>query len=214
MNIKADILIASFLTFLSGMVYSQDTSLLDRLYKDFSSKLVTLDISYVLEMASADVVGEGIVEFQDNAYRLSGNGIEVYCDGNDVWLMDPAAKEVYIEPVSDGVDAFIQNPALLFTGLKENFEVVNFKEGGHIREPGVKDIVYDLMPKVSCGIEECSIQLKKDGTLYYGTFVMSEGQAGIIRVKVDSIKKSDRKDISYFRPTRSFDSSWMVTDLR
>lgn len=214
MNIKADILIASFLTFLSGMVYSQDTSLLDRLYEDFSSKLVTLDISYVLEMASADVVGEGIVEFQDNAYRLSGNGIEVCCDGIDVWLMDPAAKEVYIEPVSDGVDAFIQNPALLFTGLKENFEVVNVKEGGHIREPGVKDIVYDLMPKMSCGIEECSIQLKKNGTLYYGTFVMSEGQAGIIRVKVDSIKKSDRKDISYFRPTRSFDSSWMVTDLR
>ena len=196
------------------MVYSQDTSLLDRLYEDFSSDLVTLDISYVLEMASADMVGEGTVEFQGNAYRLSGNGIEVCCDGTDVWLMDPAAKEVYIEPVSDGVDAFIQNPALLFTGLNENFKVVNVKEGGHIREPGVKDIVYDLIPKVSCGIEECSIQLKKDGTLYYGTFVMSEGQADIIRVKVDSIKKSDRKDISYFRPTRSFDSSWMVTDLR
>lgn len=214
MNIKANILIASFLTFLSGMVYSQDTSLLDRLYEDFSSDLVTLDISYVLEMASADMVGEGTVEFQGNAYRLSGNGIEVCCDGTDVWLMDPAAKEVYIEPVSDGVDAFIQNPALLFTGLNENFKVVNVKEGGHIREPGVKDIVYDLIPKVSCGIEECSIQLKKDGTLYYGTFVMSEGQADIIRVKVDSIKKSDRKDISYFRPTLSFDSSWMVTDLR
>lgn len=214
MNIKANILIASFLTFLSGMVYSQDTSLLDRLYEDFSSDLVTLDISYVLEMASADMVGEGTVEFQGNAYRLSGNGIEVCCDGKDVWLMDPAAKEVYIEPVSDGVDAFIQNPALLFTGLNENFKVVNVKEGGHIREPGVKDIVYDLIPKVSCGIEECSIQLKKDGTLYYGTFLMSEGQADIIRVKVDSIKKSDRKDISYFRPTRSFDSSWMVTDLR
>ena len=214
MNIKANILIASFLTFMSGMVYSQDTSLLDRLYEDFSSNLVTLDISYVLEISSTDMLGEGTVEFQDNAYHLSGNGIEVYCDGKDVWLIDPAAKEVYIEPVSEGMDAYIQNPALLFTGLKENFEVVNVKEGGHIREPGVKDIVYDLMPKVSCGIEECSIQLKKDGTLYYGTFVLSDGQADIIRVKVNSIKKSDRKDISSFRPTRSFDSSWMVTDLR
>ena len=214
MNIKANIILASFLIFVSGMMHSQDKSLLDKLYDDFSRNLVTLDISYVLEMSSTDITGEGKVEFQGNAYHLSGNGIEVYCDGKDVWLVDPSAKEVYIEPVSEGVDAYMQNPALLFTGLKENFEVVNVKEGGHIREPGVKDIVYDLMPKVSCGIDECSIQLKKDGTLYYGTFVMSEGQADIIRVKVDSIKKSDRKDISYFRPTRSFDSFWMVTDLR
>ena len=64
MNIKANILIASFLTFLSGMVYSQDTSLLDRLYEDFSSNFVTLDISYVLEMSSTDITGEGTVEFQ------------------------------------------------------------------------------------------------------------------------------------------------------
>lgn len=214
MNIKANILIASFLTFLSGMVHSQDTSLLDRLYEDLSSNLVTLDISYVLEMSSTDITGDATVEFQDNAYHLSGNGIEVYCDGKDVWLIDPAAKEVYIEPISEGVDAYMQNPALLFSGLKDNFVVSNVKEEGQIRESGVKDLEYNLIPKVACGIEECSIQLKKDGTLYYGTFVMSDGQAETIRVKVNSIKKSDRKDISSFRPTQSFDSSWMVTDLR
>ena len=214
MNIKANIILASFLIFVSGMVHSQDTSLLDRLYEDFSRNLVTLDISYVLEMASTDITGEGKVEFQGNAYHLSGNGIEVYCDGKDVWLVDPSAKEVYIEPVSEGVDAYMQNPALLFTGLKENFDVSNVREGGQVREPGVKDIEYNLIPKVSCGIEECTIQLKKDGTLYYGTFVMSDGHADIIRVKVNSIMKSDRKEISSFRPTQSFDSSWMVTDLR
>lgn len=211
---KANILIASFLTLMSGMVHSQDTSLLDRLYEDLSSDLVTLDISYVIEMSSADMTGVGTVEFQGNAYHLSGNGIEAYCDGKDVWLIDPVAKEVYIEPVSDGKDAYMQNPALLFTGLKDNFEVSSVREGGHMREPGVKDIEYYLVPKVPCGIEECIVQLKKDGTLYYGTFIMSDGQADIIRVMVKSIKKSDRKDISAFRPTALFDSSWIVTDLR
>lgn len=202
----------SFLMLLSGMAYAQDDTLLEKLYADFASKCITLDISYVMELPSSDITGDGMVEFQGNAYHLSGNGIEAYCDGSDVWLMDPAAKEVYIEPVTDGPDAFMQNPALLFVGLNDNFVVSDIHEGGHMREDGMKDVVFELTPKVSCGIDECSIQIKKDGDLYYGTFMMSDGI--IVRVMVKSIKKSDRKDISSFRPIPSFDSSWMVTDLR
>ncbi len=33
-------------------------------------------------------------------------------------------------------------------------------------------------------------------------------------VKVRSIKKTDGKDISFFRPDYKFDSSWVITDLR
>ncbi len=33
-------------------------------------------------------------------------------------------------------------------------------------------------------------------------------------LKIKSIKKSDGKDISSFRPSQKFDSSWVVTDLR
>ncbi len=39
-----------------------------------------------------------------------------------------------------------------------------------------------------------------------------EGQS--VHIKVNSIKKSDRKDVSSFRPTEVFDSEWVVTDLR
>ncbi len=35
-----------------------------------------------------------------------------------------------------------------------------------------------------------------------------------VHVKVLAKKKSDRKDVSSFRPTQKFDSSWVVTDLR
>lgn len=212
MNSILKFLALSFLMFMSGMAYAQDDTLLEKLYADFASKCITLDISYVIELPSSDIKGDGIVMFQGDAYHLSGNGIEVNCDGTDVWLMDPAAKEVYIEPVTDGPDAFMQNPALLFVGLNDNFFVSDIHEGGHMHEDGVKDVVFELSPKVSCGIDECSIQIRKDGDLYYGTFVMSDGV--IVRVMVKSIKKSDRKDISSFRPTQSFDSSWMVTDLR
>ncbi len=44
------------------------------------------------------------------------------------------------------------------------------------------------------------------------SFLSPEGQE--VRIRVISIKKSDGKDVSSFRPTQKFDSSWVVTDLR
>lgn len=201
MKIEMKYLLASFLTVLSGMAHAQNTSLLERMYADFASKCVTLDFSYVIGTGVSDIQGNGTVSFQDNAYQMSGNGLEIYCDGKDVWLMDPKAKEVYIEAVGEGTDAFLQNPALLFTGLKDNFEVI-----------GANGSVFQLRPEVDCGIDECTVRMNKDGDLASGEFIMSDGQ--VVSVEVSAIKKSDRKDISSFRPTQSFDSSWMVTDLR
>lgn len=211
MNMKLKYCFASFLIILSGMMHAQNSSLLERLYSDFASSNITLDFSYVIGTGGSDIVGDGKVDFQGNAYHMSGNGLDIYCDGKDVWLMDTRAKEVYIEAVSDGTDAFLQNPALLFMGLKDNFKVVGTKEVTDAGDGG-KYMVYELVPEVSCGIDACTIKIRKEGTLNSGTFVMSEGQT--IGVDIRSIKKSDRKDISSFRPTQSFDSSWMVTDLR
>jgi len=200
-----------FLSLMVSLTYAQDTSLLDRLYEDFSSKLTTLNFSYIIEMTSSDVTGKGVVSFQDNRYHLSADGMDIYCDGKDIWMIDPNSKEVVIEPLTDGGTSSMMNPAMLFSGLKDNFEVTKVSEGGHVREPGVKDVVFTLRPKVECGIEECDIQIRKNGDLYYGTFIMSDD---IVRVMVNSIARSDKRNIEYFRPNQIFDSSWIVTDLR
>ncbi len=44
------------------------------------------------------------------------------------------------------------------------------------------------------------------------SFLSPGGQT--IKIKVNSMKKSAGKDVSSFRPTQDFDSSWVVTDLR
>ncbi len=44
------------------------------------------------------------------------------------------------------------------------------------------------------------------------SFVSPDGQE--VRIKVNSIKKTDGKDVMSFRPPYDFDSSWVVTDLR
>lgn len=198
----------------SSLARAQDTALLERMYDDFSSRLTTLDISYVLEMLPADMTGNAVVSFQDEAYRLSADGLEIYCDGKSVWTLDNISKEVIIEPVTDDGEDFIRNPASLFLGLKDNFNVTDISEGGHMREPDVKDVVYTLVPVVECGMDECQIQIKKNGDLYHGSFIMSAGQIDIVRILVNSITRSAKRDIGYFRPAQSFDSSWIVADLR
>lgn len=198
----------------SSLARAQDTALLERMYDDFSSRLTTLDISYVLEMLPADMTGNAVVSFQDEAYRLSADGLEIYCDGKSVWTLDNISKEVIIEPVTDDGEDFIRNPASLFLGLKDNFKVTDISEGGHMREPDVKDVVYTLVPVVECGMDECQIQIKKNGDLYHGSFIMSAGQIDIVRILVNSITRSAKRDTGYFRPAQSFDSSWIVTDLR
>lgn len=52
----------------------------------------------------------------------------------------------------------------------------------------------------------------KDGSLDSSDFTAKDGT--VVRVDLISMKKSDRKDISFFRPTETADSSWVVTDLR
>lgn len=205
---------AGLLSLVASLTYAQDTALLGRMYDDFSSALITLDVDYFIEMPSSDMIGEGVVTFQGNAYRLSTDGMDIYCDGKDIWMIDPDSKEVVVEPLTDGGASFMLNPALLFTGLKDNFDVTKVSEGGHVREPGVKDVVFTLRPKVECGIEECDIQIRRNGDLYYGTFIMSDDQVDIVRVMVNSITRSEKRNIDYFRPDQAFDSSWIVTDLR
>ena len=98
------------LSLTAGLAYAQDSSLLERMYDDFSSEFSTMDISYVLEMLPADMTGEAVVSFQDDAYRLSADGLDIYCDGKSVWTLDNISKEVIIEPVTDDGTDFIRNP--------------------------------------------------------------------------------------------------------
>ncbi len=150
-------LCASFLALLSGMAYAQDGG------------CVTLDVSYSLAMsASSSIKGNALVTVQDNAYVLSGNGIEAYCDGTDVWMVDPKAKEVYIESAASATESFMPENAA--------------------------ELLAELMKKSE------------------GTFLLNDGSE--INIKLNSMKKTERMDISSFRPSYEFDASWAVVDLR
>ncbi len=39
----------------------------------------------------------GVLLIQGTCYQAKGNGMEIYCDGQTRWTVDPKAREVYIE---------------------------------------------------------------------------------------------------------------------
>ena len=50
----------------------------------------------------APVHFSGRLTAQGNCYHLTGNGLDIWCDGTTRWSLDPEAKEVYIES-SEGI---------------------------------------------------------------------------------------------------------------
>ena len=61
-------------------------------------------------------ITDGDVIVEDNAYRLSGLGLEVRSDGKTRWSMDREAEEVLIETVAK--DDLFTNPALFISSYK------------------------------------------------------------------------------------------------
>ena len=48
----------------------------------------------------------GTLLVQGECYQAKGNGMEIYCDGQTRWTVDPEAKEVYVE-TSGGLEELL-----------------------------------------------------------------------------------------------------------
>ena len=67
-------------------------------------------------------VTDGDVIVEDNAYLLSGLGLEVRSDGTTRWSMDRAAEEVLIETVEK--EDLFTNPALFISSYKNYMDKI------------------------------------------------------------------------------------------
>ena len=209
----------AILLMVSGVAYAQGKVLLERFYSHLDDSCISFSCSYTYRPSKTSdiakigsVTGDASVEIQGGAYIFKGNGLVLTCDGIDVCIMDETAKEVVYEAMPETLSDmdFLQNPAYLIRGLKENFKVQSSSagtSGGSVTERHV------LVPTVNCGISKCTIDLAGKG-LSSALFDMADG--GLLEVKMNSYEAQPRKDASYFKPkgVSSFNSSWVVTDLR
>ena len=186
---------------------AQGTTSLEQLCAKMSDKASVLNYSYTLSMSGVKTVGEGTVTTQDNAYVLKGNGMNIYCNGATLWVMDEAGKEILIDSVAQGTDAYLSNPVLLLANLNKIFSISSpITSGGNQ--------VYKLTPKQDCGIVSGTVNLSAVNPVFTsGSFKTSDG--GQLDVKIKSMTFSEKKPLTFYVLDLSgFDSSWMITDLR
>lgn len=177
---------------------------LESLCNALSSSCVTMKCTYSINISNARMTGDAEVAVQNNLYTMTGNGLQVYCDGSKVWSVDSAAKEVYIESV-DALEAnSLANPAALFMHLGTSFDVVSSSQAG-------ANYLYRLAAKDSCGVTSADLVLSPDGTPVSAVFVLEDGLEVEVTVASMLIEKTKPEDV--FRPQVSFGSDWIVTEL-
>ena len=81
----------------------------DAFRKKLQGKRATFEYSLTITSGSVPVKHSGTVLLDGNCYKISDNGLEYRCDGKNLWTIDPAAKEVYIEE-SAGTKSYLADP--------------------------------------------------------------------------------------------------------
>lgn len=187
---------------------AQTDQLLGRLFARFESSCVELQYSYVTNMSGVRIDGDGHIVVQDSMWRNEGNGIDIWCDAKTVWTADVMAEEVIIESVASEGSEELTNPAMLFVRMEDHFNVSKVVDGSD-----GKTRIYVLEPKTDIGMEFFNVEVRKsDASICSGSFAMEDGNS--VKITVTSMKNTEKKPVTFFRPSQTFDSSWIVTDLR
>ena len=183
---------------------AQNNALLDRLYDTFANNCIALDCTYSIESDAVPVKGQCEIEFQGTSYKMKGGGLEIFCDGESVWIMDADAMEAIVEPVSDDSFSYMSNPALLFRDMDKVFDLKGASVGGS----GMR---YSLSARKPCGVKSAVLDIDKNAVLQKAEFTMDNDC--VIKIDVKSVNALPKKGNSAFAPGK-ISSEWVVTDLR
>lgn len=192
------------LMFSSEPLFSQDKKGLDCLADHASRQSISLSCDCVSMISDIEISYHAEILVQGNCYHMKGNGLEIYCDGSSLWVMDHEIKEAVIERVSEGNQAYADNPALMIAKADQFF-----KRSDVMSKDG--QFLYVMSPDADSFVKEAEILVSENGTFIKGSFLTRDGQSYV--VDVTSQKYSDLVDIKKFRP-QTFGAEWIVTDLR
>ena len=188
---------------------AQDASLLNKLVDDLSKSCATIDYTYTARISGINNAGSGTLVSQGQMWNMVGNGVDMYCDGSALWVLDQASKEAIIEPVGDEQDTdFLTNPARMVLALLDSYTIDTVNPSSDS-----KAIMYSLLPKTVSNIEYLNLEIMTDSALIRKmSFAMSDGS--LVKIEVSSMKLTPMVSAEAFKPQIEFDSKWIVTDLR
>ena len=121
----------------------------DGFFAKVGESRVSFDYTFLVN-AQTKIKGSGDVTVQDDAFRMNGNGLEVWCDGSVRWTIDRDGEEAVVESVEEnGAARYSANPALLLTNLDKAF--VRTKSATDTFQ-GKKAWAVYMKPQVSCDV--------------------------------------------------------------
>lgn len=190
-------------------VTAQGDSLLEKFFQGIKENRMEVTYSYSARVSGIMNNGKGTLASQDAMWTVVGNGVEMYCDSKTLWVVDPSMKEVVIEQASAGTSSgFLDNPALLFSRLEDNFKMTasRWLEEGKYR-------LYTFRPKSDMGLDYFNLEIERsDASVRSASFAMTDGT--YVKIEVSSMKLTPKVSATVFRPAVVFDAEWIVTDLR
>ena len=195
---------AAFLSMVAATAQTAHRTALDKLCDALSASCVTMRCTYSMNVSQTRLTGEAEVSLQGASYKMTGNGLQVYCDGSKVWTVDSASKEVYVEAVDDLAANSLANPAALFMRLGSSFDVVSSLQSGG-------NFFYRMSPKVDCGVLSAELVLSSDGKPVSAVFVLEDSLKVDVSVKSMTVEKTKPEDD--FRPQVAFGSDWIIIEL-
>lgn len=196
------------LLFWNASAQESGNSVLDRMCRNVAESCVTIDYTYTARVSGIDNIASGNLVTQGEKWVMKGNGVEMYCDGTSVWVLDPALKEVVIESMQDQqATDFMTNPARAFVNIHDNFNINTVNPSSDS-----KALIYSLVSK-NGDMEFLNIELYKDtAAIRSMSFALKDGT--LVTIKVSSMELTPEISDEAFRPHTVFDSKWIVTDLR
>lgn len=198
-----------YLILLSGLMtlnaYAQSS--IQTISEKIALSAVEITYDFTYSMSELKTEGEGCVTAQGKAYRMTNSGIQMFCDGESLALMDEQAKEIIIEPVSSA--DFINNPTSLVLDFDEYFSVEGNRSEGNLT-------TYVLTPKQDVNLLAGLVTVDNsldEPVFTSATFNFKDGTR--LEVKIKSMTYSSLKPLTYFSlDISTLDSSWLITDLR
>lgn len=203
MNIFISIVAAALMA-VSAAPQQTQHSALDKLYAALSESCVRIECICSISVSGTRIQGEASIKVRKDAYFMSGNGLQIYCDGSRVWTMDPEQKEVYIENLGQDGSASLSNPAALFMSLASSFTV-------DASDLSKDRCAYDLRPDPETGISSAELVLTPEGVILSAVFVLEDG--AVAEVDVVSMEVTAAEPVDSFRPQTVFDKDWIVTEF-
>ncbi len=184
----------------------------DPVLRSFTARADTslVSFSYSFQVpGQVTMKGSGIARVQGDSFFLSGNGIEVWCDGSERWTIDRQGREAVVEAIGQGGD-FATDPALLVASVEEVFREVS---SGKMLFGGKTCHGIVLAPKADAG-SVSGLKLYFSGERLCGLEVTVQDGTKTEFV-ISGISFSDRAAASTFKfDSASLDDSWAVTDFR